>query len=214
MLLEELEPILPLHFFKINTSVHKLVSDDRRQKLSSKYLLGNFSEMLEEEPFADVYMGWHHHGILFSFDIKEEFQDCFYPDYHKGDAVEILIDTKGLTSSHMNRHCHHFFFLPKQKEEKQYEEITKLRYENQRPLASDASIHLQVEFKSNSYQMRIFLTKDALYGYNPAECDKLLLQFIIYRHKQPPQHFCFSKKQFKSMLNPSLWANVQLKDAR
>lgn len=214
MLLEEIEPIYPLHFFKINAEIHKLTTDDSKQKLSSKYLLSNFSDILDEEHFADIYMGWHQNGILFVIDIKEEFEDCFYPDYHRGDAFELLIDTKGLGTSHMNKYCHHFFFLPKEKEERQYEEITKLRYEDQRPLATSDSIRFQVEFKSNSYQMRVFLSKEALFGYNPQEMDKLFLQFIVYRHKQPAQHFCFSKKQFKSILNPSLWATVHLKDAK
>lgn len=210
MMLDEIPSIPPLSFFKVQTAFHRLHDEKEAIKLSKKYRLSSLSEMLYEEEFADVFIGWNSDGIACNVVVHEEFSDCFSPDFHKGDAFELCISTRAQKTSHMNKYCHRFYFLPKEKEGVQFAEVTKLRFEDMRPLATKQSIQMDVTFKSSSYSIYAFISKDALYSYDPENFNKLLFSYTVHRHKEPAQYFSFSEKNVKNILNPNLWAEVNL----
>lgn len=214
MTLEEMSPVSPLHFFKVKGTIEKLQTHELDQKLSSCYALSDLSELLYEESFAKVYVGWHKKGLLFHVHVKEEFSDCFVKTFDKGDSFELFLDTRNLKTTYMNKYCHHFYFLPKARDGIQFEDITKLRQEDHRPLLSKNDIEMDVHFSLNSYKLLIFIKADSLYGFDPTQFNSLSMQYIVHRHKEPPQYFAFSKNPFKSMLNPSMWAEMQLKDSK
>jgi hypothetical protein len=210
--LEELEPVVPMHLIQLKAKVHRLSKKGIHQKISSMYELTDFSKLFDQESFAKLYLGWHEEGLLFKCEVNVPFTDVSFPDYTKGDAIELLIATRSPKTPYMNRYSHHIVILPKEKEGVQCVEITRLRYEEERPLMERAFAELEVTFHRSSYELCCFFSKEALYGYDPSFSKELAFHATIYRAKEEPQFFSFSKKQYKSILNPKLWAQITLED--
>ncbi len=210
--LEELEPVVPIHLMRLQTKVHRLSRIGIDQKISSMYEVSDLSSLFDQESFAKIFLGWHPEGLLLKCEVSVPFSDVFFPDFTKGDAIELLISTREPTSPYMNRYCHQIVILPKEKEGVLCMELTKLRYEEERPLMEANLVQHHVNFHKSGYDCTCFFPKETLYGYDTDFSKQMAFHCTIFRHKQDPQFFSFSKKQYKSMLNPKLWAKITLED--
>jgi hypothetical protein len=169
------------------------------KEASDKYLLPCFSELIFEEPFADIYLGWNASGIACRADIKTAIKDVLYPDFEKGDAFELFIDTRDLkTAAYNTKFCHQFFFLPKEVDQVQKGEITHFRTED-----------LETTFTKKSYTLYIFLPKEILIGYDPFECARMGFSYRVHRKEKSKQHFTASSELFALESKPSLWSSLQ-----
>ncbi len=211
-ILEELEPVIPMHLLQVTTKVHRLAKTGAEQKVSSMFTLADFSKIFDQESFSKVYLGWHLDGLLLKCEVNTPFSDVAFPDYTKGDAIEFFLSTRVPTTPYMNRYCHQIVILPQDKEGVRCIEITKLRYEEERPLMDASQVEQIVSFRRSGYDCTCFFPKEILYGYYPEFTREMAFHITIFRHKQDPQFFSFSKKQYKSMLNPKLWAQITLEE--
>lgn len=105
MTLKDIPPFFPGDFFEFELTAIK----------EKKLKLPDFSPHLGEDSFASCQLTYRDEGIDLIFDIKSPFVDCFYPSFARGDAVEVMIDTRGIkTGSVMHKYGHHFVILPKE----------------------------------------------------------------------------------------------------
>ncbi len=198
----------PEYFFSFEAKCYK---HSQKEKFSSRYLLPSFGKLLwNEEPFADVFVAWEEEGLHFQCDVQSPLSSVVYPEYEKGDAVELFIDTKNLKNVRVpHRFCHHFYFLPETIEgSEQAQEITRFRAEDARPLCSPENIQMKVQKKPHGYVMDIFLLKEALTGFEPLETRGCGFAYRILRTGKSPQHFTLSSCHCKIERHPYLWATL------
>ncbi len=211
---EEFSPLRPSSFFDLSFDCQFLKEGSPFKELQeNKYSVPYTHALLHEEPFCKVQMGWNGNGLYFLFSISQPFQDLFYPDFSRGDAVELFIDTRNLKSPYNTKFCHHFLFLPKEIQGVQALEITKFRTDDKHDPCSPDELQLETIFHREGYQLKIFIPSHCLVGYNPDECDRIGCNYRIHRAGGDPQNFCASPLEYAIEQQPFLWSTVRLVDA-
>lgn len=210
-LLEEIEPILPASFFTYSFDLAKR-KHLPKDPFHEPYLLPDYSDLLEEEKFADVAMCYDESGLEIRVLVDKPFEDVSFPRVQSGDSVEIFIDTRDYKkASTVTKFCHHFVFLPKEVGELVACEITKFRGDDTRELADSNLLSCETAFHKNSYEMQIIIDAEALFGFDPAEFKKMGFSYRINRKRKDAQHFTVSSHQFHIERFPAMWASVLLK---
>jgi len=204
-LLEQLPSLPPLQFFSVEADVKY------GKEVKKGHLLPEFAELLGEVHFADVSLAWNEEGILVEVQVRKPFEEVFYPEYEKGDALEFFFDTRDLkTAGVPTRFCHHFLVLPKEVQGIQTHEISKFRTEDSHPLCDPDDIYVETKFTSRSYQISAAFPSSILHGYDPSSFDRLGFTYRISRPKDEAQHFSVSSLFYKIEQQPSLWASLKL----
>ncbi len=208
-LLESLPAIYPLHFFSISAGLN--YQEDSAQISKNKFLLPDTSEFLAEEHFADCHMSWNQEGIFLEVEINKPLEDVLYPDFRKGDSIELFFDTRDLkTAGFPTRFCHHFVILPKEVQGIKVQEISKFRAEDTHPLCDPDDILTETEATKKGFKVRIGLPSSVLHGFDPTSFDRLGFTYRINRPAAPPEHFAISSKQYAIEQQPALWASLKL----
>ena len=103
-LLEGMDPLFPADFFSYNIEIGQAATE-----------LPDLSDLLDEESFASLSLSWSPEGVFGLFHIKKPLEASSFPDYMKGDAIELFIDTRdNKKSGFASRFCHQFVFLGKE----------------------------------------------------------------------------------------------------
>lgn len=206
--LDHISPILPIDFFTVQIDLHEL----EKGALKKKHQLPEFSDLLSEDPFAQVSMGWEQKGLLFEIEVKQPFTECFFPEFQKGDSIELFIDTRDLkTAGFVTRFCHHFVILPKAMDGIVAQEITAFRTDDRHELCDGSAISVESDFQKRSYSVNIFVPAECLHGYDPSSFERLGFTYRINRFGGDPQHFALSSDYFNIEKEPSLWSSMLLK---
>ncbi len=202
---EKFPPIAPLHFFRLNVDVKY------GKQLGKKYLLSDMSDLLGEESFSDVSLGWHEEGIFARIDVNKPFEEAIYPKYEQGDAIELFFDTRDLKEAGFpTRFCHHFLILPQEIQGVRSLELTRFRSEDSHPLCDPGAIQVHTENHLRSFTVDIHLPAEILHGYDPRSFDRLGFTYCIHRPKKESQHFAVSSSYVSVPQHPSLWATCKL----
>lgn len=206
--LDQIIPILPGDFF---VATHDLKRAEWTDSLQKKHRLANFSELLYEDCFSEIRMGWNPRGLIFEIHIQKEFEECFFPEYRKGDSIELFIDTRDLKNAgFIHRFCHHFVMLPKPIEEISAQEVTVFRTDDRHELCEGKKIHVVSEFKKKSYIVAIHLPEDCLYGYDSSSFDRLGFAYRI-NARGNINHFNVSSEYLNLEQHPNRWASMQMR---
>lgn len=213
---ENLFSLSPVNFFQLSADCKFLdtnvVSFPQISKGKiKKYVLPDTSALCGEDPFAQVAMGWSLEGIEIFVSIDQPMEQCYYPDVHRGDSVELFFDTRDVKTSGFNtRFCHHFFFLPEPLEGRQAGEITRFRTEDTHELCDPNELKIKALLHSKEMAMQIFIPSHCLYGYDPDQFERLGFAYRINRYKGKPQHFSVTTDDYQIEQQPSLWSSLQL----
>ena len=208
-LLETLPAVYPLHFFALSADLSYLADHSHLSK--NKYLLPSTSQFLAEESFADVHMSWNQEGVFLEIESHKPLEDVHYPDFRKGDSIELFFDTRDLkTTGFATRFCHHFVILPKEVQGIKAQEITKFRAEDSHPLCDPDEILIETTPTKKGFITRVGLPSSILYGFDPSSFDRLGFTYRINRASNQPQHFAISSKQVTIEQQPALWASLKL----
>lgn len=213
---EDFVPLTPINFFQIGAECRRLPEEKGFPSLNrqgaKKYLLPDTSHLCSEDTFADVAIGWSEEGIELFVDSSTPFTKARYPDVDQGDSVEVFIDTRDVkTSGYNTRFCHHFFFLAEGIEGRFAGEITRFRTEDTHPLCDANELKVKSSLSSKGYTLNIFIPTHCLYGYDPAQFNRLGFSYRINRAGGFPQHFSAVSEDFPIEQQPSLWGSLTLK---
>ena len=205
--LDQISPILPIDFVSLKLDlIHK------NGALKKKHMLPHFAHLLYEDPFADVLMGWDKEGLHFEIEIKKKFEDSFFPNYARGESVELFIDTRDLKSAGFpTKFCHHFLFLPKPVDGVFAEEITTFRTDDRHDLCDPSKLECATAFGAKSFRMQIFIPTACLEGYDPSALDRLGFAYRINRSGGAAQHLAPSSDYLSIQTQPSLWPSMLMR---
>ena len=201
VLLEGMDPLTPADFF----SVHK--------ELPCKCMtaIPDLSLLLNEESFASLYLRWDEEGIQGKLDVRKPFETSLFPEYSKGDCIELFLDTRdNKRSCVISRFCHRFLVFGGEVQGLQAQEITRLRPDEERPLCDPADLGVERVVAETGYTLLFTLPRHALHGYNPYEFSRIGFAYQVHRFGGKPQQFPFSAKQFAPWQYPNLWASFTL----
>jgi len=203
------QDILGLDFFTIKYGLQNVSNFESIAK--EKYQLPDLSHWLNESTFVNCFMGWHKKGLFFCFDVEQMLEESFFPDFRRGDSIEIFIDTRDRKDKgFITRFCHHFIFLPQSVQQLQAKEITRFRGEDSHLLCPEKDLQVKVQINKKSYRLYGFIAASGLHGYDPSRFDKLGFTYRINRYKKPSQHFSVSSLEYVIENNPALWASLAL----
>lgn len=194
-------------FFQVSAPVQEgfILPKNWRKKLP----LLRMDSYLSEEGFGDLSILYSANGLVIGLFVDKPFADCFFPEVGKGDGLEIFIDTRGIENAQtFHKFCHHFIFLPKEKDGLIAAEVTRFRSEDKHELCDPSLLQVKTEFSKKSYEMQIVIPDTCLFGYDPFEYPKLRFAYIIHRANGQPMHFPINGEDYKLEQIPSLWATL------
>lgn len=198
-LFEELPALSPVQFFSLSWDCPYVKGDLRA---IAEYRIPSTAELLGEEEFTDLYMGWNEQKIALQIHSHRRTDN---------DSVEIFFDTRDLkTKVHISKFCHHFIFTPDEREGILGKEITRFRNEDIHRLCDPSELLVDVESDRSSYILRIQIRAVCLFGYDPVQFKRLGFTYRVNRADGPSQHFAVSSEEFNIEQLPSLWATVKL----
>jgi hypothetical protein len=205
--LDQISPILPVDFFAVTCDLHE------GKMLKKKHILPDFSELLYEDSFAKVFFGWDRGGLSFEIQVEKPFEECYFPEYRKGNSIELFIDTRDLKSAgFLTRFCHHFVILPKPVDGILAQEVTAFRTDDRHELCDPDKIQIKTALERRNCKLEIFLPSECLHGYDPSSFDRLGFTYRINKVEKNPQHFALSSDYLAIENVPSRWASMQMRE--
>lgn len=196
---EEIPALSPVQFFELSWDCPYVKG---ALKANTESRLPDTSELLGEEPFADVYMGWNEQKLLLEIRSRVRTQ---------GDVAEFFFDTRNVkTKAQLSKFCHQFVFTPDEKEGVFGRETTRFRENEQHRLSDPKELGIQVKSDATSYLLQIEIPAQCLYGYDPLQFQRLGFTYRISRSGGSSQHFAVSSEEVTLEQHPSLWATVKL----
>lgn len=207
--LDQISPILPIDCFQLTLPLHPF--DAKKEGWRKKHRLPNLSGLLCESSFAEISMGYSARGLFFHIAVDKPFEDCSFPDYRKGDSVEIFVDTRDMKSAEVpTKFCHHFVFLAGQADGVQAREVTAFRTDDRRDLCDAEKLKVKTELKRRGYSLDLFIPADCLEGYAPDRFDRLGFTYRINRPDGEAQHFAISSDYLAIEKEAKRWSSMQL----
>ncbi len=205
---ETLKPIHP-HFFFL-PEVECFFLED--QEMKSKNRLPLFQEFRNgEKPFTQVFMAWTDRALLFEFQVGVPFQQTDFPNFERHDVIELFVQTRIHDQMrYLNRFSHHFLFFPVQLNGVMALEVTRFRTEDRHELAIPEAFYVDSKIGQTSYQMRIELSQDVLFGFDPDEIKELRVDYRVHRYQANPQFF-FHPSEGLTEHSLDLWPKIILK---
>lgn len=208
-MLEELPPLSSMNFFALQSRVF---FSQKTGKLDKRFLLPSTSQYLDEEEFAKVYFAWNKEGLIFNVESTTSFQKISYPDFKRGDSVELFIDTRDAKeSSWVTKFCHHFVFFPEQSPRGFLgEEVSRFRSDDFHTLCNEELLIVKSTLSVKSYFLEIKIPEECLFGFDRETFNRLGFTYRINRTNGNPQHFALSSLEMNIERFPNLWSSLEL----
>ncbi len=196
----------PLNYFHFELSCKKKKGALKK----AAYAVPSFAEMHGEKECSTLYFAWSEEGLHFHLDSDVKMGESHFPDYDLGEALELFIDTRDIKNKTFNhRFCHQFVFLPEAVSGVQAKEVTRFRTEDLHPLAEASLLEVVSYKKKKGYEMEIFIPKEALFGYDPAEFNRMGFCFVQHFSDHSPVEMTLLQKEIQIDQNPSVWSSVK-----
>ncbi len=210
-LIGEMDSFYPADFFICKEPIFYSEDKSNFMKKGRKNNLPDFSDLLAEEPFFTLSISWNEDCLMGYAVVEKPFESSFFPDYAKGDSLEVFIDTRDNKEARFaSSFCHAFVFFAKETEGALGAEVTRFRLEDSHPICDPADILVESTVEKESYKIFFSLPSAVLHGYDPSQFDRLGFACRVHRYKGPSGHFPVSSKAFDPLQNPSLWASLTL----
>ncbi len=196
---EDVPSLCPVQFFGVSAECFFAT----KIKKDKKFLLPQTSNLLGEQPFADLYAAWNLEKLFFLAVVSGEAVD--------GCSVEIFIDTRDLKSKGViSRFCHHFFFSPVEEQGFYGREITRFRGEDVHRLCHPEDLVVTPSAKKGSYLLEIEIPAHCLTGFDPMSFSRIGFTYRINRPNAPSQHFAVSSEEYAIEQHPATWGTLKL----
>ncbi len=167
-------------------------------------LLPSVERFTLQEEFADVYMGVSEKEFFAIFDVNNPLEKTLYPEFKKGDAIELIIDTNpSKDQSITTRFVHHFVFLPMPYEGIYAKEITRFRGVDTRSLIADEELKFTVSQTKKSYKLSITIAKNSFKGFDE-NTKSIGVGYRVHRFKGDVQEFPHNSQSMHFDVHPGL----------
>lgn len=132
-------------------------------------------------------------------------------DLEGQDAFECFIDTRPRPDAmSFHRYCHHFIFIPNHFGQGPYAfEASRFKGDQKRELATSQSIDCSLAAEKKNCCMKIFLSSEILFGYDPEILTKIGFAYKIHRTGKETLFFPLGESVDVARL-PALWATFDL----
>ncbi len=202
-ILKFIPALRPIHFFSLHVAIPYVKHKKRGRRLPLT------TSLLDEVPFAQVDLGWNEEEITCTVHVDHPMGRSFFPDFSKGEAMELFFDTRDMkTAGFATRFCHHFLLLPAAALKGR--EITHFRTEDRHPLCDAQEIEVVIETKPNSYTVEAIFPRSCLHGFDPVSFDRMGFAYCMHSQGRK-QHFSISSEDVLIAQHPKLWASLELK---
>lgn len=209
--LRKLPPVDLMSLFEVSLPIAKGKPSSFARALKSPYLIPSVADFLGEDSFFQLGLSWTEEAFYLYFKIDVPFQGAYFPEFERGDAIEVFIDTRGIVSAtSIHKYCHHFVFLPKEVDGIQAVEVTRFKNQDRHPPASHENFVIDTKIKKHEIEMEIMIPEISLFGYTPTQVPKLGFACRVHRSKEESGHFPLSGKDFKIETSPAIWARLDL----
>lgn len=210
MTLKDVPSLSIMDFLSVDIECKK---KEKKNKANNKdFLLDNFSKCLSQDELSDVYLSYDDENLYCVAHVLTSFKKSFYPDYHRGDCLEVFINTRPSNESYVvTKFCHHFIFFPQQVEGLWGKEITKFRNDDMHENCSSKDLEVEVEKKNDSYIISCSIPFRCLHGFEIQNFEDIGFSYRINIADQLPLDFVSSSFEYPIERLQLLWANVKFK---
>lgn len=199
-------PLVPIPLFKFKFPLHRF----KEFPLLKQHELSDLTPLNESEYTTPIFVGYDQNGLAFQIHFPKREFSCFPTNFKEGDALELFIDTRdNKQANYQTKFCHHFLFYPEQVEGIYGKEITRFRGEETHDLANPRSFQVTRREKRGGTIMEIYIPKEALYGYDPDQFNRIGLTYRLHLKDHGIQLFSTSP-QFSIEQNPSFFASFEM----
>jgi len=177
-------------------------------------LMPPLGELAGGEEFARVYLAWNERGLYVAVDVtKDEPVVTNRQNPGAGDAVELLIDTRGGRTSHRaTQFCYHLIVLPTRPGSTGGEPMiwqARMRRALQRSPEPDfEAIRLAAALREDGYAVELAFAPESLHGYEPAAGLRIGMAVIVHDIQRGTQYWG-SARDFPWDRDPSTWGLVE-----
>ena len=189
---------------------------DEGIKLSRKYLVPSFGELMQRPVFAELRMGWSEHGLMFTLRVsgKKNTPWCRSQRIEDSDGLQLWIDTRDTHTIHRaGRFCHRFAFLPfgggKNQEEPVADWLPVARAREAPHPARTEDMAVRSEKRIDGYILEGFIAAAALTGYDPEEYPRLGFTYAVVDRELGWQTLSLGP-EYSFREDPSLWGTLEL----
>lgn len=195
--------LMPIDLFEIETVIPYLDKQDIKLK---DIKLPTFADLFYQESFGEVGLYYNAEGIGGKVFVDAPFTTSEYPDFSKGDALELFIATKdSRQATSVTRFCHHFVIFPVEIGSFYAKEITHFRHDDTRLLFDPSPIFIKSSFEKKNYNFDFFIPKSSLYGFDDMTTG-FSFTYMLHNVKKGVQSFSASQENFPVSQMPALWA--------
>lgn len=181
---------------------------------SAEHAMPPLGELSGGEQFGTLSLAWNERGLYLAVDVPKHEQVVTNRESPgSGDAVELLIDTRGSRTSHRaSQFCYHLFILPTPPGELREEPVIwqrPIRRALQRaPQVDLDAVRLASRFDDDGYAIEAAFEPDALHGYEPAPGLRIGMAAVIHDIQRGRQ-FWGTSPDFPWQRDPSTWGIVE-----
>ena len=194
--LKELKPLSPAAFFEVKGKLSKL----EKNRPFEEGRLSDLSFLSGGQKTLDLSLMWSPFALHLELRARRPLES--------GDLFELLIDTRDLKSSNViTRFCHHFLY---DFDEEEGREVTRFRGEDQHPLADPSLLKIQRDLKRHHFQAHLLIPKELLFGYDPAQFNRLGFCYKFKGKRGEKESFHLSPDHFNLDKHPALWASMEM----
>jgi hypothetical protein len=181
---------------------------------SEEHVMPPLGELSGGAQFAEVSLAWNERGLYMAVDVPKQEQVVTNSESPgSGDAIELLIDTRGAGTSHRaSQFCYHLIILPTPPGELVEDPVISqrpIRRALQRsPQIELGAVRLATRLGESGYSVEAALEPDALHGYEPAPGLRIAMAVVIHDIQRGRQYWGTSP-DFPWERDPSVWGMVE-----
>lgn len=183
---------------------------------SSEHVMPPLGELSGGEQFATLSLAWNERGLYLALDVPKEPGEQVVTNRDNpgsGDALELLIDTRGSRTSHRaNQFCYHLIIIPTPPGELREEPVIwqrPIRRALQRSPQIDLdAVRLASRLRDDDYVIEAAFEPESLNGYEPAPGLRIGMAVVIHDIQRGRQYWGASP-DFPWRRDPATWGMVE-----
>ena len=184
-------------------------------KLPETCRLPQVNLLENESPFGDLRLAWNEKGLGVSVEVRGKkmpiSSDAKQPT--TSDGLQIWIDTRNTQTIHRaSRFCHHFCFLPREREGSKIPAAMELpinRAREVRALANADDLAVRSKVFKDGYRLEAWLPARVLVGYDP-DANPQLGFYSLIQDAELGRQFLTVGDEFPFAEDPSVWSTLEL----